>query len=139
MTSGNGTNSEMRPMTVARNARALARDVLELAELQTDLLKVDTADWVKRLVLPILLLSGAIVFGIACVLILLMSLAHGLVEWFEISEALALLIAGLVGIVLGVACGLIGWQRLRGSVSVFGRSREELKRNIRWLKKVLHG
>jgi len=136
MSTGNGTTS-VRPMTVARNARALAGDVLELVELQTDLLKVDAKDWTKRLILPIVLICAAVVVGIGCVPILLASLGLALVEWLKISYALAALIAGAIGVLLTIACGLIGWLRLRGSFGVFGRSREELQRNVRWLKRVL--
>jgi hypothetical protein len=108
-----------------------------LVELQTDLLKVDAKDWTKRLIFPIVLLCAAVVVGIGCVPILLTSLAEALVLWLEISRALALLIAGATGLVLTALCGLIGWQRLRGSFTVFGRSREEMQRNIRWLRRVL--
>jgi len=137
MSTGNGTTTNVRPMTVARNARALAGDVLELVELQTDLLKVDAADWTKRLILPLVLIAAAVGLGIGCIPILLSSLAEALVAWLHINQALALLIAGAVGLVLTAICGLTGWLRLRGSFMVFSRSREELQRNIRWLRRVL--
>jgi len=136
MSTGNGTTNA-RPITVARNARALAGDVVELVELQTDLLKVDAKDWTKRLILPIVLICAAIGVGIGCIPILLGSLAEALVVWLNIGRSLALLIAGAVGLLVTAICGAIGWLRLRGSFSVFSRSREELQRNIRWLRRVL--
>jgi len=136
MSTGNGTTN-VKPTTVARNARALAGDVLELVELQTDLLKVDARDWTTRLVLPIVLICLAIGVGVGCIPILLASLAQALVAWLNISQALALLIAGAVGLALTAIFGVVGWLRLRGSFSVFSRSREELQRNIRWLRRVL--
>jgi len=137
-TTGNGARTDVRPTAVARNARAIAHDVLELAELQTELLKVDARDWVKRLVLPIVLVAVALAAAVGCIPILLLSLARLLYELIDMPFSLALLISGVVGLFIAVVCGLVGWKRLSGSVSVFGRSREELQRNIRWIKRVLH-
>jgi hypothetical protein len=41
------------------------------------------------------------------------------------------------GFIVAVAIGVVGWSYLRGVVRVFERSREELTRNMTWIKHAL--
>jgi len=128
------------PQAVARNVGDLAHDIVELGELQAALLKVDVAQWSRRLTLPLIMLGGAGVLLVGCVPVLLAALAYVFVELAGWSNSLSFLAAALIGLVIGGACAVSGWWKLRGSVSVFRRSQEEFNHNVRWLKQVLkHG
>jgi hypothetical protein len=116
----------------------LARDVITLMELQTELLQVDLRTWLRRSVMPAIVCGAvAVVAALASFPLLLLSLAYYLAEVAGLTLASAMLAAAGVGVgIAGIAAviAVIAAKRGRGA---FSRCRTEFARNVRWLKQVL--
>jgi len=115
----------------------LAADLISLGELQLELLAVDSRDALRESVYPgiLLCLGGGLILG-ACP-VFLFGLSWGLAELTDISLAVACIIIAILA--LGGAGGLLYFARkhLRFSLGHFTRSREELRSNTQWLKRIL--
>lgn len=132
MSESNGS-TKFPPQAVARNVGEFAHDVVTLAELQAELLKVDAQDYVKRLRTPVILFGAAAVVGFACIPIALTALAWGL-SAAGLATWLAFLISTVIGLATAAVLATLGWRQLNNSPSMFERSKEELSRNMDWLK-----
>jgi uncharacterized membrane protein YqjE len=125
------------PKALARDVREFAHDVFILAELQAELFVADMRECGQRVLVPGLVLLGGVALGLACFPIALAALALLLVQVFETSYAVGFLLAFVTGAVVSSLLCVIGWLKLRARVAVLQRSRQELVRNLRWIKKVL--
>jgi hypothetical protein len=112
-------------------------DIATLAELQARLTLLDLKECLQKLTVPVALV-GAGLFGVIGALpVALAGVAGLLAAALKISPAAALLLTG--GVVLAVAVGTIAvaaW-RIPATFSSFRRSREELTRNLAWIRTVL--
>ena len=133
---GNG-KSTAPPLVFSRNMSQLAHDVVELAELQSALVRLEFQGWWKQLVVPCGLLIVSVVIALSCMPVLVLSAAYGLQQVTSLSLALCLLIAGGVGAAIAVVMALVGWSKLKAAQAPLSESRRELSRNIRWIKSVL--
>lgn len=132
----NGSTAD--PSTgVAKDVGELTHDIVSLVELQFELFRNDCRGGLKGLLLPLalLLIAGMVAVGTASVTLLL--LAEFLVQAAGLSRAVALAGAALSGFLGAVALAIVGWSQLRGVGRVFRRSREELARNLTWIKNSL--
>lgn len=136
MSETNGS-SKSPTKAVARSLGELAHDAVTLADLQVELLKTELRNEVGGTVKSVLLLVFAVVVILGCVPVLLMSLAYALVELADFSQALSLLIATLVGLVIAGSLAALGWRKLRNDSITLQRSRDEFSRNVDWIKQVL--
>lgn len=125
------------PVAVARNMSQLAHDVVELAELQTAMIRLELHGWWKKLLLPSGLLVAAAAIALGCIPILILSAAYGLAQATSLSMALCLLIAAVGAAVIAAGIGWLGWIRLQVAQAPLSESRRELSRNLRWVKTVL--
>ena len=80
----------------------------------------------------------AVVIILGCVPIALTAVAFGLVQ-AGFANWSAFLIATVVGLVIASVTAAYGWLSLRMTSKAFTRSKEELRNNIGWLKRVLKG
>lgn len=122
---------------VVGSVAELGNNVLTLAELQTRLAAADLKACVNDALFPLAVIAGAAALAVGAVPVVLLGVAELLAWALSIRPAWAMLITGLVA--LGVA-GILVFAFLRaltGSLSVFQRSREELTRNIAWVRTVL--
>jgi hypothetical protein len=133
------TNESTQPPTkgVAKGMGELMGDIASLVELQFKLFNVDCRDGLRRILIPLTLLLFAGITAVGAVPIVLMLLAELLVQAGGLSRAAAFLIAALSGVLAAATLGIVGWRSMRGAVQVFDRSREELTRNIAWVKQAL--
>jgi len=131
----NGSTSP--PNEVAQDVGDLTRDVMSLAELQFELFGNDCREGLKGLLPPcaLLLLAGLVAAG--TVPVVLICIAELLAQAAGLSRAAAFSIAALGGFIAVAALGVVGWYRIRGVGRVFQRSREELTRNMTWIKNAL--
>jgi hypothetical protein len=126
------------PGEIRHGVRQLARDVVSLVELQSELLQVELRTWVRTCVVPAaVLVAIAAIIALASLPIMLLSLAHYLVEAADWPLAGALLAAGGGAIGLALVTVLAAWVILRRGAGAFERFRVELRQNIQWLKQVL--
>jgi uncharacterized membrane protein YqjE len=136
MSKENGT-PETASKAMARDVGEFADDVLTLAELQAQLFVADIEEFGARAQIPGVVLFSGVALGFACFPIALAGLALVLVEVYETSYADGLLIAAGGGAVMSVLLCVIGWCQVRRRLAVLQRSRQELVRNLSWVKKVL--
>lgn len=115
----------------------LTHDIVSLAELQFELLRLDCREGLKRMQLPVAMLLFAGIAAVGTVPIVLMLVAEFLAQVAGLSRAAAFSIAAMSGFIVALAIGAVGWSRLRRVVRVFERSREELTRNMTWIKHAL--
>ena len=80
-----------------------------------------------------LLVVGACLL-LGCVPVALVALAEVFVAQFGWSRAGALGAAAAIGLAISAASGAAAWYRLRRALASLQRSRDELNRNIAWIK-----
>jgi hypothetical protein len=133
----NNGSTPASPDGIGKDMGELTHDIVSLAELQFELLRDDCREGMKGLKIPaaLLLAAGVVAFGTVPVALLLA--AELLVQHAGLSRASALSLAALSGFILAVALGVAGWLRVRGIGRVLERSREELARNVSWIKHAL--
>ena len=115
----------------------LTHDMVSLAELQFELFRSDCREGMKGLLIPVALLLFAGIVAAGTVPLALIFLAELLAQDAGLSRAAAFSIAAVSGLIVAAALGVVGWSRIRGVATVFERSREELARNITWIKNSL--
>ena len=135
MNQRNGS-SPAPPNGVAKDMGELTHDIVSLAELQFELFRNDCREGLKGLLVPVALLLLAGIVAAGTVPVALIVVAEFLAQAAGLSRAAAFSIAALGGFVVAAALGVVGWSRIRGVGRVFERSREELTRNMTWIKQV---
>ena len=125
------------PNGVAKGIGELTHDIVSLAELQFELFRIDCREAFKRTLVPVAMLLVAATVAVGTVPIALILIAEFLAQTAGLSRAAAFSIAAMSGFIVAVAIGVVGWSYLRRVMHVFERSREELTRNITWIKHAL--
>ena len=125
------------PNGVAKDMGELTHDIMSLAELQFELFRIDCREGLKRMLVPVAMLLVAGIVAVGTVPIALIFIAEFLAQSAGLSRAAAFSIATMTGFIVALAMGVVGWSYLRGVVRVFERSREELTRNMTWIKHAL--
>lgn len=133
--SGNGHQTRTKE-SLRQSKEALAH-FTELAELQIELLEADLQDCLQRLIRPVIAVVAGITLLLGCTPVLLLGIARLLVEFAGMPEAAALLTTSIVAALMAGGLAFLGWKKLGLSLSAFKRSRQELTRNIQWIRAVL--
>lgn len=134
MNQQNGSAS-FPPTATARGVAHLLSRSAALLDLQLELLKVDTRDVVRSLILPAILVVSGVSFALGAVFVLLLSLAAVLSYAAGLPVAAALLIASLVGVALAAALVVAAIRILQHSRVPYGRSIEEVRNSLRWVQR----
>lgn len=125
------------PTALARDVGEFAHDVFTLAELQVQLFAAEVREYRRCALIPGLVWLAAAAVALACFPVALIALALSIVESFQTSYAAGFLLAAIAGAVLSAVLCVVGWFLVRGRLTVVQRSRQELVRNVRWVKRVL--
>lgn len=133
------TNGHHRGKTpnVAASVSDLTHDVIELSELQVQLVQLDARQSMERARTCVIMavVGAAILLG--TIPVALLTIAALLVEQLQWSYAAATAVATGVGLVLAGIVLAIAYGYVKNGLLSFDRSREELRRNIAWLKSTL--
>lgn len=135
MSQHNGKSSPLA--TVARDVGQVAHDVVELAELQTALVKTELQGWWKQFVLPGVLFVLATVIACCSLLILIVSAGLKLAEAASLSLPLALFLTACGAAVIALLIAVGGWILVKKAHGPLEASTRELSRNLRWIKSAL--
>jgi hypothetical protein len=134
--STNGRVRDKEP-NVATSFSELTHDVIELAELQAQLLSLDIKSTTQKTrtslilaVVGICLLLGSIPIGLAAV-------AYIFIDGLSWSHAAGYSVAMLIGLTLSGGFLAAGYLQITKGMGALKRSREELSRNIAWVKSSL--
>ena len=134
--STNGRVRDEEP-NVATSFAGLAHDVIELGELQAQLFAHDVKSTTQKTRTSLLLsVVGACVL-LGSIPVLLYALAEVFVEQFGWSQSAGFAVAALIGIGASAALLAAAWNRLSVGLHSMQRSRDELNRNIAWIKSSL--
>jgi Putative Actinobacterial Holin-X, holin superfamily III len=134
---GNGTNNHASPLGVVSNLADFGNDIATLVELQVKLAALDAQEATARATVPMALLGTGAVVGLGTIPVILMGLADLIASSTRLSAGSAQLIVGLVTLALAGLFVYFGVRGLTGSLESFRRSREELTRNLSWIRTVL--
>jgi hypothetical protein len=130
-------SSEKPANAVARNAFEFMGNVVTLGELQLKLLSLDLRDASQK-ALPLLGLAAAGVFLVGSSFTLLLA-ALGIALGQILPVWGALLVAGLVGLVVGGGSLALAARALSTRTAALDRSRVEFSKNLMWFKTALRG
>jgi len=122
---------------VIGNLAGFGADVASLAELQTKLLTLEVKEGTGKATLPLLGLGLGVALIFGGLPVLIFGVGSLIAEAFSVRQSVGLTFTALVTLALA---GLLTWLGVRGVGKSFGgftRSREELTRNIAWVKTVL--
>jgi hypothetical protein len=133
---GNGRQRTQMP-DVAGSVSGLTHDVIELAELQSQLLMLDLKKSTQKSRTCLILAIIAVCLLLASLPVALVALAALLVEQLEWSQSAALGVATLVGLVLAGIFAGAAYSIVRSGLVSIERSRDEFNRNIAWIKSTL--
>jgi hypothetical protein len=122
---------------VVGNLAEFGHDVATLAELQAELALIDLKETTGRAALPAVAVAGAAALGLGAVPIVLFGVAELITLFGGVPLGWSLLIVSGVTLAVAVVVGVLAGRRLARSFASFRRSREELARNISWVKTVL--
>ncbi len=138
MNTANGQgNPQASPASMVGNIAEFGNDVATLAELQAKLAAYDAKDCLAKATTPAILLGVGVAFALGSIPVLLIAVADLIAGAAQISPGAARLIVGLVTLGAAGAVGYLSFRALLGSVDSFRRSREELTRNVSWIRSVL--
>jgi hypothetical protein len=122
------------------NAAGVVHDFTELLELQVKLFAADVSAVKRRIVLPIAALVLSICVTLAILPVLLVGVAELFIQHADLSRATAFFASAGCGALVASILALVGWWRIRAGLHELQNSREELRKNIEWIKKTLrHG
>ncbi len=133
-TNGRARNDEPN---VAASFSELTHDAIELAELQAQLFALDLKQTSQSTRTSLVLAVAGVCVLLGSTPVALMALAELLVQQFSWSPAAGYGVATLVGVAVSVAILANAWSQFRSGIVTMQRSREELSRNIAWVKSSL--
>lgn len=123
---------------VIGNLAELGSNIASLAELQVQLAVVDVKASVGRAAVPFALLAVGIVILLAALPIALIGGSELLADWLQFTHrGWAYLIVSGIALALTLVLMLLAVPRLTSSFESLVRSKEELARNVAWIKTVL--
>jgi len=112
-------------------------DIATLAELQYKLGIYDFNEAIGKALIPLALMVVGALFILGALPVLLFGLADLIASALQIKMGWALLLTSLTTIILAGAVLTICALRIPNALSSFRRSREELQRNLSWVRTVL--
>jgi hypothetical protein len=98
---------------------------------------LDLKDCLDQAIRPMILVVIGLALGMASLPVILFGVALVLATLLQISQGSAMLLTGLVVLVVSGLLAFLASSRVRLSLDSFRRSREELVRNISWVRTVL--
>ncbi|TWU27678.1 phage holin family protein [Bythopirellula polymerisocia] len=125
------------PPRVQKSFSTLARDALDLAELQFKLFKLDSKAASRILWGTLILAAIGLALLVAALPLAMLAVAEALIEnngWSRM-EALGMVSGG--GILASAIAISLGWWKFKECLTAWNRSSEELTRNVDWLKSTL--
>ncbi len=125
------------PESLRQSTAEMLHHVGDLAELQLELLAIDAAEARRRATWPLLALVLALVVLLGMTPVLLMGLAELLVLYANFATAWAYVLVAVIAAAAAAVTAKLAIDRLRQATASFGRSRDELKQNIQWMRSVI--
>jgi hypothetical protein len=132
----NGQTRNDQPNVVS-SFSGLAHDVIELGELQAQLFALDVKHTTQNTRTSLVLVVFGVCMLLGSVPVALFALAELLHEQLEWSAAASFGVATLIGLILSAVILTAAWLSFSAGLVTMRRSRDELSRNIAWVKSSL--
>jgi uncharacterized membrane protein YgaE (UPF0421/DUF939 family) len=126
-----------QPEGVVGNITEFGNDVMTLVELQAQLATLDFKEAMTRATIPLILIVVGAAFLLASLPVALLGIAWLLASALTISIGWAALLTAVVTAVVTAIVAFVALRSLLGALESFRHSREELARNIAWIRTVL--
>jgi uncharacterized membrane protein YqjE len=126
-----------QPEGVVGNITEFGNDVMTLVELQAQLAALDFKEAMSRATVPLILIVVGAALLLASLPVALMGIAWLLASAFSLSIGWAALLTAVVTAAVTAIVAFVALRRLLGALDSFRHSREELARNIAWIRTVL--
>ena len=133
---GHGVKINAPAESVVGSLAEFTHDITTLVELQVKLAAMDAKESIGRAMVPAILVGVGVVLLLGSLPVALFGVAELLVA-AGMTHGSALLLTGGVGIVGAGLLAVVAGLALSRSFTSFRRSREELARNIAWVKTVI--
>ena len=112
-------------------------DVTTLMELQAKLTALDAKECIAHATFPLYVIGFAMVVVLAAVPVVLLGVAYLLAMALNIAPGWAMLLTGLLALAVAGLVGFLSVKEITRSLEPLRRSREELFRNLAWIRTVL--
>lgn len=112
-------------------------DMATLAELQAKLAALDVKDSYERALVPMIAIIAGLTAALASLPVLVLGVALVIARALDIADGLAMVLTALVVIAGAGLLAYLSTRRLPHSFEPLRRSREELIRNLSWVRTVL--
>jgi uncharacterized membrane protein YqjE len=132
----NGNHRGAEP-NVAASFSELTHDVIELAELQGKLFALDIKNTSQKARTGLVLGLVGVSLLLGSIPVALFALAELMIRQFDWTRDAGYGLATLIGVLLSGGILAAAWASFRTGISTLERSRDELKRNITWIKSSL--
>lgn len=131
-------NGAAHPATRMRHGLAeFAHDLISLGELQAQLFVLDLRELLRRVLIPVSAAAAGAILFLGSVPVLLAAAAYWLAAASDLTLAASLALIAGCAIIVSLVILVAAWIALRSSLNAIDRSREELIRNVRWIKTAL--
>jgi hypothetical protein len=134
---GNGKSNGSPEGRLVGGIAEFGNDIATLIELQAKLAAADLKASIARAIVPVALIVVGIVAILGAVPVVLFGVADLLASALNISQGWALILTGVVTVVLAAVVAAISAWRLPDCFSSFRRTRDELGRNVAWIRTVI--
>jgi len=121
---------------VARSSTSFAEELLTLAELQTELVMLESREWAQRQAYPSAMAGGALAIALGLIPVAFLTLAAVLYELAGLSIWASLLVSLILGTGMAAALGAAAFYGAKGAAP-FERSRREWDSNVRWFRNMV--
>lgn len=122
---------------VVGSVAELGNDVATLAELQAQLAALDFKESAELAVLPLGVVAAGLAVLLGSIPVLLLGVATLLESWLKMNGGWAMVLVAAVVMLLAGAAVVVAGRKLPRCFQSFRRSREELFRNLFWIRTVL--
>jgi hypothetical protein len=127
----------LRTNGVLGSLSEFGNDVATLVELQAKLAAIDFKESAERATIPLAIVGAGLIVLLGSVPVLLFGIAALLATWLNIAPGWALVLVAVVALAGSGTAVAIGGRKFPPSLVSFRRSRDELNRNLSWLRTVL--
>lgn len=136
-TTVNGWSSVDHPEGVLDGVGSFGTNLTNLALLQARLAAIDLREGTTRAGLSFAGLGLALVLVPGGILIALAGIALWIAEATSLTSGQALVLVAVVSLLIGALLGYLSLRKVQASYTTFRRSREELERNVAWIRTVV--
>ncbi|GAC1466421.1 MAG: hypothetical protein NVSMB9_06950 [Isosphaeraceae bacterium] len=115
----------------------LGNDIATLVELQAKLAALDLRASSERLLWPVVVVVAAVLLAVSSIPVILLGIADLLSRALNINPGWGMLLTAVASLIVAAILITLFYKRIVQSFEPLRRSREEMTRNLAWIRTVL--